>query len=99
MECSQNLKGGHDDDQGGIGDDCGEILLGMKKRGFGMGKWNGEGELLSSRCLVWVWEKTTSEAPKEAHRALVCAALVFDGIASINRAKYDGRHFRVFYAT
>lgn len=27
----------------GVSDDRDEILLGMKKRGFGMGKWNGEG--------------------------------------------------------
>ncbi|CAM9441432.1 unnamed protein product, partial [Scytosiphon promiscuus] len=29
------------------GDDGGEILLGMKKRGFGEGKWNGELRLVS----------------------------------------------------
>ncbi len=29
-------------DEGGDSDDGDELLLGMKKRGFGMGKWNGE---------------------------------------------------------
>lgn len=42
---SHILKGDCD----GIGDDRDEILLGMKKRGFGMGKWNGEGSAVSIR--------------------------------------------------
>eukprot|EP00752_Nemacystus_decipiens_P008300 g7420.t1 len=47
-------QGDHGD---GSGDDGDEILLGMKKRGFGMGKWNGFGGKVEG-------EETVAQAAK-----------------------------------
>lgn len=84
--------GGGGGSSGDSDDDAKEILLGMKKRGFGEGKWNGEGEGAVRSCLrervvlsrrdfhrVLGWEKLNSTKSERAvsRLGLERAVLVF----------------------